>query len=446
MITDLFARLVLPFLLGVAVGFERSATDLGKTSKKAHESHNVGVRTFSFVSLLGALTGFFVGVVTPMALVLAAGVVALILVYYYLQGKETGDTGITTELALLFSFVSGLILSLQLLPPAIVIAATVVFILLLSKKQQIQRFILGLAPTEVSAFISYALIALVILPFLPNMYYTPANIPGFLSLLHTYGFDASRFSTLEIINPYRLWFIVALVTGVDLIGHLIERFSGLKGGRMLAGFLGGFISSTATTQSLAQESKSSDKTNMLVAAAVLANLASFFQLFVLLVGTNPGFLVHVTPLVVLLIVSSGLASLVYFLGSNKQSANTKKTVAHKQSEVISIGPALKFAFLFVAVRLLSKIALEVFGEGGFLATSAIAALTGIDAVIINIAEMTGRSIDVRLAVLAVIMVNAVNLIAKMVYSYLQGSRDFAFRFTKSMVFVILVSLVSLLFL
>lgn len=446
MIPDLFTRLILPFLLGVAVGFERSATDLVKTHKTGKESHNVGIRTFSLVSTLGALTGIILAHQLWLALVVSGGVLALILLYYVLQGVKAGDTGITTELALMFTFLTGLILSLGFMPPALVIASTVVLILLLSRKQQIERFILGLAPNEVSAFISYALIALVILPFLPNRYFTPADIQGLLAVLATYGIDASRFSDLEILNPYRLWFIVALVTGVDLVGHLIERFSGLSRGRLLAGFLGGFVSSTAATQSLAQESAGSTKTNILVAAAVFANMASFFQLFVLLAGTNAAFMVTATPLILLLIISSGAAALVYSLGKDGAQKKSVSAIAHKQSEIISIGPALKFALLFVAVRLVSKVALELFGEAGFLASSALAALTGIDAVVINVAEMTGRSIDARLGIMTIILVNAVNLTAKSVYSYLQGSRAFAWKFAKSMTVIILASLISLLFL
>jgi len=266
-----------------------------------------------------------------------------------------------------------------------------------------------------------------------------------MEFIGTYNVDIARFRALEIVNPYRLWFIVALVTGIDLVGHLIERFSGLSKGRMFAGFLGGFVSSTATTQSLAQESVDSEKTNTLVASAVVANMASFVQLFVLLVGTNAAFMVHATPLVGVLILSSGLVALMYSFGKDASTKGGRGATIHKQSQIISIVPAMKFALLFVGVRLVSKISLQVFGKGGFMATSALASFTGLDAVVINIAEMSGRSIDFRVGLQAVILVNAVNLIAKTLYSYLQGSRAFAFKFAKSVVIIIAASVAIIFF-
>ena len=443
MIPDLFSRLILPFILGAAIGFERSATDLGKSSRKRVPFHNVGVRTFSLTATLGAISGMIYGLAPGAALVLMCAILLLILLYYVLHGISSKDAGITTELALIYTFATGVVLSIGILPPTPVIASTVVVTLLLSKKREIETFILGLAPREVSAFISYALIALVVLPFLPNRYFTLGDFPVITNLFGTYGLNGSSYVGLELINPYRLWFIVALVTGVDFIGHFIERFTGSGRGRLFAGFLGGFVSSTATTQSLAVESKQVTQPNSLIAAAILANMASFIQLFLLLAGTNSIFTVRATPLILLLIISSGVLAVFFARGGAPKKPLRPTKVIHKTSEIISLVPALQFAMLFVFVRLCSKLSLIIFGQAGFLATSALAALTGIDAVVINTAEMVGKSIDVRLGVMTIILVNAVNLTAKSVYSFLQGSRPFAIGFAKSMGFVILISLLSL---
>lgn len=443
MLPHIFERFILPILLGAAVGFERSATDLSRSRKKTESAHNVGVRTFSFIAVLGVIAGTLYPIHTLLSLTVAGASLTLVVCYYIIHAVINRDTGITTELALLLTFATGVVLNTEILPPALVIAQTVIIILLLSRKAAIERFILGLSSREMNAFISYALIALVVLPFLPNHYITLSDIPILITLLTSYGVDITRFATMEIINPYRLWFIVALVTGIDMTGHFIERIWAKGKGQLLAGFLGGFISSTATTQALAQESITSSKTTSLVAAAVLANGASFIQLLLLLAGTNSAFLVHTTPFILLLLLSSGMLAYLW-TRQEIQPKHQSAPMIKNDAEIISIAPALKFSLLFVTVRIISKLSLILFGDTGFLAASALAALTGIDAAVLNIAEMAGKTIDFRTALIAVILVNAVNLGAKSVYGFAQGSRTFAGQFAKSAFIITLFSLLSLL--
>lgn len=103
--------------------------------------------------------------------------------------------------------------------------------------------------------------------------------------------------------------------------------------------------------------------------------------------------------------------------------------------------ALKFVGLFLTVNIASKIALEFFGNAGFLATSAIGALPGIDAVIINIAQLAGGRVDYDFAVWVLILVNGINLLAKSAYSFLQGDKNFSHKFLISVLAVIGLSVV-----
>jgi uncharacterized membrane protein (DUF4010 family) len=95
------------------------------------------------------------------------------------------------------------------------------------------------------------------------------------------------------------------------------------------------------------------------------------------------------------------------------------------------------------IQLISRIALEFFGQSGFLAATAIGSLTGLDAVIINTSQLAGKQIEVTLAVIALILANAVNLTSKTIYSFLQGNQEFAIKFGLSMGFVALSSVVGL---
>jgi hypothetical protein len=71
--------------------------------------------------------------------------------------------------------------------------------------------------------------------------------------------------------------------------------------------------------------------------------------------------------------------------------------------------------------------LILFGQTGFITSSSVASLVGMDAVLINISEMFGKFFTVKGALGAFLIVNSFNLISKVVYSYLYGSKKLAMK-------------------
>ena len=98
--------------------------------------------------------------------------------------------------------------------------------------------------------------------------------------------------------------------------------------------------------------------------------------------------------------------------------------------------------LFLLINIVSKVSLEFLGNSGFLLTSGIGALAGIDAVTISASELAGTRIDFKLAIMGILIANAVNLIAKTFYAFSSGARNFALRFGASVIFVIATSLLT----
>lgn len=113
--------------------------------------------------------------------------------------------------------------------------------------------------------------------------------------------------------------------------------------------------------------------------------------------------------------------------------------------VLICSPALKFASLYILISIVSKGALTLFGQSGFLVATGLGALIGLDAVMINTAQLAGDTISITIAVVAFILANGVNLLGKSVYSFLQGERSFAMKFSFSMLLLIGTSLLGLLF-
>lgn len=429
-------KLLISLLFGAAIGLERE-------SWQDHEASTAGgIRTFSLVGLLGGLAGVFYAASFPVFILVSSVFAALLVSYYILGSWFQKKNGLTTELSVFFTFIIGFLSATNIIPLQLTIALFVVLMVVLAFKSKAKELLGGVSRQELESFISYAIIALVILPFLPNTGYTLSDI-GFLStFLQGYGVELGRFADLELLNPRKIWFIVVLVTGIDVFGYLLSKFIGSKSGFTVTSFIAGFVSSTSATQSLAQKSKKASVVNYLVGAALLANLASFFQIFLLVGPLNAKWLVSITPTLLLIIAAAAVMSAFFLV--RKEVHKKERAVESKEKKIFSLVPAVKFAVLIIAVKLVTKVSLILFGQSGFLVSSIIASFAGIDAIVINLADMAGKTITFQFALLTLIFVNATNLLSKSVYSYLQGSRQFALKFFISVIIIVATSFVGLL--
>ena len=440
-------KLLLSIVLGGLIGLERSSAPGTEDRKEfMNRGDTWGIRTYSLISLLGAISGLlFLFGYLYLSIITTVSFFILIFIYYGVGGWMIKSMGLTTELGAIFSFLIGYFVVSNIIPLQLVIAISIVIELILSVKEKSRTFALGLKRSEVDAFIGFAIIALVILPFLPNQAYYLTDIPAIKNMLEAYNSNMFFFQQLEIINPFKLWFIVALITGIDVFGHVLSRFSGKNKGVIMTSAVGGFISSTSTIHSLAMKSKNSTNINELVTAAMVANLTSFIQIFVLVAPLNSRWLVSITPVLMTIIGSTVFVSLIFYLKDRKKMS----VISHSQNEnvgsinddgddnrVFSLKHALLFALLLITVRVLTKAALILYGESGFLASSVLASFTGIDAVVINLAELADKAISAKSALFTLLFVNATNLLVKVVYSIPKAKKEFCIKLLVSSLVVI----------
>ncbi len=440
-------RLILSFILGAVIGLEREINEKKLLQSGGKPQAVLGLRNFSIITSLGTIVALLHRTHPDIALLIGGSVLLLFIVFYGVDTIITKDTGITTELAMIYSFLIGLLLGFETFPIQLTLAITIVLILILSRKRKIKDVVEDIKQAELNAFIAYAIIAIVILPFLPNKAYSMSDIGVLKQLFQNLG-PIEKIADMELFNPFRLWVIVALITGIDMIGYILERTIGKNKGWLLTSIAGGFVSSTATTQSLAQQSKSASNIHHLLAAALVANIVSFFQIFLLLTPVNTAFVIRLFP-VFIAIISVGLLITVYFLKAKDKrntSSDSHTYEVMKEHDIFELGPALRFAGIYLFISILSKVALEFYGGSAlFLITTALGALAGLDAVMINTAQLAGERLDISLAVWAFIIANAINLLGKTFYSFLQGKKDFAVKFGISVLGIIGASFVSLLF-
>lgn len=231
-------RLGVAVLLGALVGFQRE-TDGG---------HLGGVRTFPLVALLGAFAGLLPGAwVVPSGLLSVAAVAV-----FEGRGGKNGAGGITTEVALLATYLIGAYAADGSLTVAGVAAAATAA--LLQSKPELHGAVEKLAPQEIRAIIRFAVLAMVVLPMLPNKAYGPG----------------------ASLNPREAWLMVVLVVGLNLAGFISYKFIGKRGGMYSAGLLGGMISSTATAFASSQHAAKHPQTKSFAAGTVALACAVVF--------------------------------------------------------------------------------------------------------------------------------------------------------------------------
>ena len=139
---------------------------------------------------------------------------------------------------------------------------------------------------------------------------------------------------------------------------------------------------------------------------------------------------------------------IYFLKQKSAKQKDNLSTARqklREDELFNLSPALKFAFLFIVIKLLSQVAFKLFGSGGFLVSIGFGAIPGIDAVLISIAELSGKTLTIQTALWAFIFANTVNLLTICIYSFLQGKREFAVKFSFSAFLILVSGILGLLF-
>jgi uncharacterized membrane protein (DUF4010 family) len=437
MLSGLFIKLLLTVVFGATIGLERESSSQGNDTIG-------GIRAYSLIALLGFVTGLlYTHYYTALATIIAAGFFVIMISYYIIGTQQTKDFGMPTELAAFLTFIIGAMTVIEIVPLQITVAIFVIVIFILSLKSKTTQIVAGVSRQELQSFISYAIIALVVLPILPDESYKLQDIPILPDLFKGMNVDMGKFSTLDLINPRKIWMVVVLITGIDVFGYILGRFVGNKRGFALTSFMAGFVSSTSATQSLAQRSKSTTFVNHLVAAAVLANLASFLQIFLLVGPLNAKWLVSITPAILMMILTAAVISVYFF--KKKEPQDEAVGEEKKPQKIFSLLPALKFAGILILVKILTKVCLILFGQSGFIISSMIASFAGIDAIMVNLADMAGSTITFQFALLTFLLVNATNLFSKTFYSFMQGSRQFAIKFAVSALAIIAIGSLWLIF-
>lgn len=387
-----FLQLAVALGLGLLVGLQRERTD----------SAIAGIRTFALITLLGTVAALLgkvfggwvvaVGFLASAALVVSGNVVRM-------QSKEA-DPGQTTEFTALIMYGIGALVVIAPMPIAVVLGGVVA--VLLNLREPLHRFVGKMAEDDLRAIMQLALIALVILPVLPDRPMGP----------------------YDVLNPYQIWWMVVLIVGLSLAGYVGYKMFGAHGGAVVGGLLGGLISSTATTASYARRTREEPDSSRLAAlVVVLAASVVFGRILVEIAAAAPrAFLALAPPIGTMLGVGAAI-SIGVWLGSRRNGSEPPK-----QANPAELKSALLFGAIYAAVLLAVAFARDRFGTAGLYTVAGLSGLTDVDAITLSTARLVeGGGLEPSTGWRAILIAALSNLVFKAGIVAVLGSRRLLWR-------------------
>ena len=392
-----------PFLVALAIGlllgFERE--------RSHHRELPAGSRSFALLALVGAVAASFG---TWTVVVGLAGVVAMLALAYFRTSAD--DPGTTTEIAAVVAYLLG---ALAYTRPGLAVALAVVVAVLLVSKGRIHRFAREIvSEVELEDAIKFFVVAFVILPLLPDQGVGP------------YG----------VLNPAKIWLLVVLLTGIGWVGYIGVRALGPQRGLLVTGLAGGFVSATATTASMGRVSRTVAGVRAPLAGALLASLATFVQLLVVIGLVDVEVLRRLwLPVLAGLLVLLVVAALVYRGASIVPDQDPAEPDEPQPipGRPFALRPALILAAVLTGALLVGRWGAEVLGPRGAVLAAFAAGLADAHAGSVAAASLAAKGdITVDTALISVAAALGSNLIVKTVLAFTAGGRRFGIGFLAAM--------------
>ena len=389
--TPFFIGLLVSAGVGLIIGLEREFN--------AHDqpAHIGGIRTFILVSVLGFGAGWIGKSGFPaVQIAVLTGFFLLVAVAYYAQAMK-GNIGLTTEVALMMTLMLGIVISAGYIRESL--AIVVLMTLVLSLKEQLHGFIRQLTDEELYAFIKFIVLALLILPMLPDEPFGPENL----------------------LNLRDMGWIAVLVLSISFTGYLLLKFGSPKKGILLTALIGGLFSSTLVAWVFSARSRErKDLAPAFGSGIVLASSIMYIRVFVLsVVFAFPIALMLLPPLIIMLLVS-------LIPGWRVLRARQTETDSPQLTpgNPLDIKNAIFFILLYIGVTFLMFSSRHWLGTTLTYLSGAVAGIADIDAITISTAKWAAVSTDAhRQAALIILLAVMSNSLFKLSISVFNGAAE-----------------------
>ncbi len=376
-------HIALSLALGMLAGVQRGWTQ----RKEAAGSRFAGIRTFALLGLGGGVAGALQAHTPAIAAIVLAAIAALVLIGYLRSSQSGTAISGTASLAGLLTLASGFLASSG--QPMFATAVAVVMVMVLAMRPQLHRFVGRMSEAEVIAAARFALIAMVILPLLPD----------------------AAFGPLDAWNPRQLWLVVVLVSGFSFAGYIATRLLGPSRGIMATAAAGSVVSSTAVTVSLATRLRDdAGQAAILAAGIAAASAVMFVRIMVLTRLLAPFALLTLARIAVPAMLVSAGAGL--WAGTRARGSPRSAEQDMKVRNPFDFWPALLLMALVMVLTLAARWTLDHFGHGGMALVLALSGMVDTDSAIITMGNLPAGTLAPRIAGLVLVPPILLNTLIK----------------------------------
>lgn len=396
--------------IGLLIGAERERRKGSGPGRDA-----AGIRTFSIVGLMGAVAQLLG---SPVLTAVVVGLVGLHALQSY-RRSQRDDPGLTTEISLILTCVLGV---MAVSAPAVAAAAGIALAGLLVSRDTLHGFVKKvLTEQELNDVIVLGAIVLVVMPLAPDRFLGP----------------------MEAVNPRQVMMFIVLVMLIGAMGHIAMRMPGQRQGLLLAGFAGGFISSTATVYQMARLSHEPGRRDSPVTAAILSCASTYIQLALMVLSVSPSLLAALLPsmLAGMLVIAAQVALLSRWQRNDAGDTAVPQPGGHAFSLKLSFG----LAGGILLVTLLATFLHRQFGTSGALAGAAAAGLADTHSATASLLNLASHGLlsagDAKLGILAAFTANAMT---KAAVAIAGGTRDYVRKFVAGLLLMLAFTWLALL--
>ena len=387
-------KLVIALAVGGLIGLER------EWKKRA-----AGLRTMILMAAGGMISSFLaskLGLPYAIVIFMAFACVIAVAIYAFKAWRYKG-AGLTTSVALVISFILGVLVERGFVLEAVM--ATILITFILAAKELLHGIVRGLSGQEIMDALKFGIVTFIVLPVLPNTDYKLFNFILF--------------------NPFKTWLFAVFVLGISFIAYIAMRSVGIAKGVSVTGLLGGLVSSTAVTTSMSSRARENPKlTDSCVTATVLASAVMFVRLLVIAMILSP----DTGKLLILPFIGTALVG--FALSLRRMIKLQKKNSFGKKMSVgspFAFKPALQFAVIFAAIIALSAIANQYLGQFGIYLASIFGGFADLDAITISSASLATATplplISFSLAATSILIAGAVNTLVKLGITKFGGTKE-----------------------
>lgn len=382
-------KILLVLFLSFLIGMER------EEHKASGGTYSFGgVRTFPLIGLIGYSIALIAGT-QLVPLTIGFAVIASFLLLSYWHKLCSSAAGVTTEMSGLATFLVGALVCYGHLWIATTIC--VASLLLLDLKSILENLAMRIAPHELLTVAKFLLLSGVILPVLPNQ----------------------EFSQFHI-NPFKTWLVVVAISAISYASYVLQKLTKKQGGVVLSALLGGAYSSTATTVVMARRAGQEQRPHLFAGCILMASGMMYLRLATLVtLFSHQLMLVLAVPFLAL----AGLAVGVGWLWTRIPDAVQHDVEReYDPKNPLELLTAFVFAGLFLAMLVITQLAVTYLGRAGVNTLAAIMGLVDVDPFIMGLTQATGTLTTVKVAAAAILIAASSNNAAKGIYAFTLADR------------------------